>query len=227
MRLFAALLFVTSSMAWAETSGKYVSVFENDIVAVQRLELAPAASVPVFHAAHDGFWVSLTESTVTFSSQQGKIAIDLQPGDTRFFPSFDSQSLTNIGSSEFRGVLVTLKPRSLVSGCECTGATGKSVCGCKGADHLASLWAFSLGNVTLAGTSLGADEAFRAASVRDDMLLVAITDLTLIDQAGGDADSGINPSLRLKSGEAVWIRGGAHQFKNVGERRARFVTFEF
>ena len=218
-----------AGLIFAQSSGQYQSRFENDVVSVYEVDLPAHASASAIEGAHDSFWVSLSPSTVVFSTQQGNSMVQLEPGDVRFFPSFETKSLTNNGPGEFRGVMVALKPRALISnGCECTGNTGKTICGCKGASHLESLWALSLGEVTLAGTSLASGEGFRSAAPRDDMLLVAVTDLQLQDQTrtpGGDSDDG--PSLRLKAGEAAWIRAGRHQFRNVGNASVKFVTFEF
>jgi hypothetical protein len=224
--LLLALLGVAHGQSSPQTA--YQSRFENDVVAVYEVDLLARASASPLEAAHDSFWVSLTSANVTFSGQD-KTTVQFEPGDVRFFPSFETKLLTDTGSTEFRGVMVALKPRALISSaCECTGNTGKTLCGCKGAGHLESLWAFSLGEVTLAGTSLAAGEGFRSAAPRDDMLLVAVTDLQLQDEANsGGADTLNLPPLRLKAGEAAWIRGGRHQLKNIGNAPVKFVTFEF
>jgi len=229
IRILAVALSMLSIHALAQSTepARYQTRLENDVVAVYQVNLATHASTSAFQSAHDTFWVSLTDSSVSFSRQQAKTDIHWQSGDTRFFPSFDTNSLSNTGITEFRGVMISLKRRGLISGaCDCVGNTAKTICGCKGAAHLDPLWALSLGEVTLAGTSLSAGESFRAAALRDDMLLVAVTDLNLTDLGIEDGDSA-DRVLRLKSGEAIWITGGRHQFKNVGGEAARFVTFEF
>jgi len=230
LRLFLVLLHVAGFSQTPLAQARYQAKFENDIVAVYELDLSARESVSAFQAAHDTLWLSLSSASVTFVRQQGKADIQFEPGDARFFPSFDTKQLTNTGISEFRGMVIVLKPRALVSnGCECTGKTGRTVCGCKGAAHLESLWAFNLGEVTLAGTSLAAGEAFRAAAPRDDMLLVAITDVDLLDQARAESESELlqRAPMHLKPGDAAWVKGGRHQFRNVGAATARFVTFEF
>ena len=230
IRRWPIILAVLSiaGLAQSPEAGQYRTKFENDVVAVYQLSLSPHASASTFQSAHDTFWLSLTDSTVSFSRQQAKTDLRWQPGDTRFFPSFETNLLTNIGATEFRGIMIALKPRGLVSGtCDCAGNTGKVICGCKGAAHLESLWAVSLGEVTLAGTSLAAGESFRAAALRDDMLIVAVTDLSLTDLGDRDLPASERPVLHLQSGDATWISGGRHQFKNVGSQAARFVTFEF
>lgn len=230
-KIAIAVLICNCFVAVAQVAieGKYQSKLENDVVAVYQLNLEPHASAAVFQSARDTFWLSLSDARVSFArSSSGSSDIELQPGDTRFFSSFETKLVTNTGNTEFRGVLIALKARGLIAnGCECTGATGKSVCGCKGATHLESLWALSLGNVTLAGTTLAAGEAFRSAALRDDMLLVAVTDLDLEDGAKGTVETESSPGIRLKPGDATWIAGGRHQFKNVGSSPVRFITLEF
>ena len=226
--VIAFLLLLTLALGQSSEPGQYRTKFENDVVAVYQLNLSAHASASTFQSAHDTFWLSLTDSTVTFARQQGKLDVRWQAGDARFFPSFETNLVTNTGATDFRGVMIALKPRGLVSsGCECSGSTAKAICGCKGATHLDPLWAVSLGEVTLAGTVLAAGESFRAAAMRDDMLLVAVTDLSLTDLASSDSELREKPMLHLKSGDAIWISAGRHQFKNVGDEHARFVTFEF
>ena len=230
IRTSVLLSLTLGAFGFAQSSpqGHYESKFENDVVAVYQLNLAPGETASAFQSAHDTVWLSLTDSTVSFARpQSGKTDVHFAPGDARFFSSFETKTLTNTGAEAFRGLMIALKARGLVSnGCECTGDTGKTICGCTGASHLDSLWAFSLGDVTLAGTSLIAGEAFRSASVRGDMLLVAITDLTLQDEVRPDTQTG-DAVLRLKAADAVWINGGRHKLKNTGTEKARFVTLEF
>jgi len=225
----SALVFLSLNAQGQSSSQRYQSVFENDVVAVYRLDLPVNGSVSTFESTHDTFWLSLDDANVTFSVQRGRSAVEFRSGDTRFFPSFETKSVSNNGKTQFRGVVVVLKPRVLSSSeCECTGNTGKAVCGCMGAGHLESLWAFNMGAVTLAGTELGPDERFRAAAQRDDMLMVAVTDIDLTDDVENPAPDQVESSaIRLKAGQAVWIRGGRHRFKNVSVEAARFVTFEF
>ena len=112
--VFLMALFVQSS-----DSGRYQAKFENDIVAVYELDLPARASAPILQSAHDTFWLSLTEAIVNFSGTRGKTDVALQAGDIRFFPSFETRLLTNKGASEFRGVMIALKPHGLFSnGCD-------------------------------------------------------------------------------------------------------------
>ena len=225
------LVFSAGMAAQTVLDSRYQSRLENDVVAVYDIDLPPHASTSTFQSAHDTVWISLTDSSVSFAlAQQGKVNLEFQTGDAHFFPSFETKQLTNTGSTEFRGVMIAIKARGLATnGCECTGNTGKTFCGCKNATHLEPLWAFSLGEVTLAGTSLSAGDAFRAPTVREDMLLVAVTDVNLGDEGKGPvgsegAESG---TMHLRAGDAAWIPSGRHQFRNMGANVARFVTVEF
>lgn len=225
------LLALLSSLTAAQTAPPqtFENRFSNNVVSVWEVNLSAHASATPLEDSHDSFWISLNTATVSFTRQQDKATVQFEPGDVRFFPSFETKLLTNSGADDFHGVLVALKPRALITnGCECESRSGKSVCGCKGGGHLDSLWALALGEVTLAGTSLRAGEGFRSAASRDDMLLVAISDLDLDDEVRtGDGDSASKTSLHLKAGETAWIPGGRHQLKNAGANTARFVTFEF
>ncbi|HWC20110.1 MAG TPA: hypothetical protein VG498_24060 [Terriglobales bacterium] len=228
-RFILGLMFLSLGAQAQSPASRYQSVFENDVVAVYRLDLPVNGSVSTLQSAHDSFWLSLGDANVTFSVQRGSSPVQFRSGDTRFFPSFDTKLVSNTGETQFRSVLVVLKPRALISSeCECTGNTGKTVCGCKGAGHLEALWALNMGAVTLAGTQLAPDEKFRGAAQRDDMLLVAVTDLDLNDDIENPGpDDVANSAIHLKAGGAAWIRGGRHRFSNIGAEAARFVTFEF
>lgn len=212
-------------------SGRYESKFENDLVSVFALQLAPGGSAPAFESDRDTIWLAISDGAVRFTRpQQGANKIGFQSGDARFFPSFEIKQVSNAGDSDFRADVVVLKRRALVPhGCECVGNTANAICGCSGGGHLDSLWAFNLGELTLAGTSLAAGEGFRAAPLRDDMLLVAVTDIELQDEAAEQTASGNSqsPTLSAKAGDAVWVKGGRHQFKNASSQTARFVTIEF
>jgi len=224
------LLGLLSGIAIAQSSPRqvYETRFQNNVVNVSEIDLPAHATANPLEAAHDSFWVALSPANVTFSRQQDKVAVQFEPGDVRFFSSFETKLLANTGADDFHGVLVALKPRALITnGCECESRSGKSVCGCSGG-HLDSLWALALGEVTLAGTSLRPGEGYRSAAVRDDMLVVAVTDVELDDEARSpESETSPRRSIHLKAGEAAWIAGGRHQLKNTGAATARFVTFEF
>jgi hypothetical protein len=221
---FCVLSLCAAIWPQASNSGAYESRLENDVVAVYDVNLPAHASAPNFQSGHDTFWIALNDGVLGFiGNKDSKKEVRFQTGDTRYFASFEAKSLVNDGADSFHGVLVALKPRGLTANnCECDAGNASFVCGCSATHHLDPLWALALGNVTLAGTTLSVGEAFRAAPRRDDMLLVAVSDIQLEDQA----DENSNP-LVMRSGQAAWVRSGRHQFKNVGETAARFVTIEF
>lgn len=225
--ILACLFVLCTDRLIPQQSGRpapYESKLDNDVVAVYDLNLPAHTAAPNFQSSHDTFWIALNNGVIGFlGSKDSKIEIAFAPGDTRYFQSFEAKSLVNESSDSFRGVLVAVKPRGLTANsCQCGGGSTSFVCGCPGMRHLDPLWALALGNVTLAGTTLSVGEAFRAAARRDDMLLVAVTDLQLEDEADENADP-----LILRSGQASWIHSGRHQFKNIGGAAARFVTIEF
>ena len=228
-RVILLLALLSATTAQRVPPQVFETSFSNNVVSVLAVNLPAHASATPLEASHDSFWISLNTASVAFTRQQDKVTVQFEPGDVHFFSSFETKLLTNNGADDFHGVLVALKPRALItSGCECESRSGKSVCGCKGGGHLDSLWALALGEVTLAGTSLRSGEGFRAAATRDDMLLVAITDLDLDDEIDArNSNSTPKAALQLKAGNAAWIPGGRHQFKNSGGSIARFVTFEF
>jgi hypothetical protein len=223
---FVWLFILWSGLAVGQqnTRGTYQSTLENDVVAAYEVNLPAHASAPNFQSAHDTFWIALNDGVVGFiGSKDSKKEVRFAAGDTRYLASFEAKSLVNDGADTFRGVLVALKPRGLTgNNCQCGAGNASFVCGCSSSQHLDPLWALALGNVTLAGTTLSVGEAFRAALRRDDMLLVAVTDVQLEDEADENSNA-----ILLRSGQAAWIRSGRHQFKNVGGAAARFVTIEF
>jgi hypothetical protein len=57
-----------------------------------------------------------------------------------------------------------------------------------------------------------------------DRLILAVTDMQVVDQAAGQAQV----PLKLKSGEVKWLpKGGNHSLSNTGDTACSFLTFEF
>lgn len=205
---------------------KFRPVFDNDSVNVASLELTPRFHAESYQNTHDVVWVALNDGVLSFAdSENQKTAVNFRPGDARFFRSFHAKSLSNLGETTFRGVVVELKARGLVTTCGCGASAQETVCGCPEAAHLPQLWAVGLGGITLAGTVLAPGERFRSAVERDDTLLIAVTALVLRD---GDATlTAAAEAMRLQPGEAAWLKSGLHRLQNVGNAPARFVTLEF
>ena len=214
------------AVAQSGSEARFQATFENDRASAFILELAPHQHAQIYQFSHDTVWLALSDAAVSFTqNQQTSTKVQFKTGDTRFFASFQAKSVVNDGATNFRAVLVEIKGRGLASGgCGCLGEVEKAVCGCVNSGHLPELWAVGIGQLTLGGTTLPANEGFRAASPRDDMLLVAITDVALRDEASDAAEP---PVTHLKSGEVAWVKEGRHRLRNVGEQVARFVTLEF
>jgi hypothetical protein len=232
MRRQLAVLFIAMvvlggfAVAQSGAEARFQASFENDRAAAFTLELALHQHAQIYQFSHDTVWLALSDATVSFAqNQQTSFKVQFKTGDTRFFSSFQAKSVLNDGTTSFRAVLVEIKGRGLAAGgCGCLGEVEKAVCGCTNSTHLPELWAVGFGQLTLGGTSLQANEGFRAASPRNDMLLIAITDVELRDDASDAAEP---PVIRLKSGDVTWVKEGRHRFKNVGAQGARFVTLEF
>lgn len=208
--------------AQTATEARFASVLDNPQVAVYSLELPARARAAAFQGTHDVIWLALNDATVIFGGHDRSDTVDLKTGDVRFFPEFRLASVSNGAGASARGVLIEIKPRGDMTACGCSGAVERSVCGCAGSGHLPALWALGFGKITLGGTTLRAGEAFLGPSYRDDMLLVAVSDLDLKDDAAPQP-----AEIRLAAGEARWLPAAAHQFRNVASAGARFVTVEF
>jgi hypothetical protein len=217
------LLGAIALAAQLPNEARFTPVFENSQVAVYSLELPARNRATAFQGTHDVIWLALNDATVSFAGRDRSSAADLKTGDVRFFPEFQLASLANGGAIAAKGVLIEIKARGEMPACGCVAAVERSVCGCGGGGgHLPALWALGFGKITLGGTTLRAGQSFLGSSYRDDMLLVAVTDLDLKDDVAPQA-----PGIRLSAGEARWIPAGPHQFRNVASEGARFVTVEF
>jgi hypothetical protein len=223
LRKFPAglLLSAIALVAQLPNEARFTPVFENSQVAVYSLELPARHRASAFQGTHDVIWLALNDATVSFAGRDRSSAAELKTGDVRFFPEFQLASVSNTGGVAAKGVLIEIKARGDMPACGCSAAVERSVCGC-GGGHLPALWALGFGKITLGGTTLRAGQSFLGSSYRDDMLLVAVTDLDLKDDAASQA-----AEIRLAAGEAKWIPAGAHQFRNVASEGARFVTVEF
>ena len=223
-RKFWLGLLLGAIALWAQPApeARFTSVLDNPQAAVYSLELPARSRAVVFQGTHDVIWLALNDATIAFSGHDRSTSAELKRGDVRFFSAFQLASLSNAGAVTAKGVLVELKVRGDMPACGCGAAIERSVCGCAGGAHLPALWALGFGKITLGGTTLDARESFLGSSYRDDMLLVAVTDVDLKDDAAAQP-----AEIRLASGEALWVPAGSHQFRNLASGKARFVTVEF
>ena len=217
------LSFSLMLAAQADRRARSRELLENDYVRVSSLEFLAGSHAPAENL-WDLVWIALDDTNLTLLPMEGdRQEINFRAGDVRFFRSFRIREFQNDSDEPFRGIVVELKQRNLTAdACFCFGQIERSVCGCGAPSHLPSLWAVGIGSITLAGTTLTADQSFTGARNRDDSLLVALTQLQLRDLADGGSSG-----LQLNPGEVSWIKAGRHQFRNVGQNTARFVTIEF
>jgi hypothetical protein len=202
---------------------RFDPVLENPRVSVFSLDLPPGRRASVFQNTHDIFWIALSPGHVTMADEDGnKTPVNFRDGDTRFYSSFRTSAITNDDADTFHAMLVEIKPRGLASSCDCDGAAQRAVCGCPGAAPLPGMWAVGIGAIVVGGTTLAPGESFRQASDRGDTVLVAVSPLTLSDDA-----SGKTLRINLRPGEARWLPAGLHRLRNTGPAPARYVTLEF
>jgi hypothetical protein len=219
----AVLLLALAAAAYAQLPAtRFDPVLENPQVSVYSLELPAGRRASVFQNTHDIFWIALTPGRVTMSGEEGRaFDVSFRPGEARFVSSFRTRSISNESFETFRAVLVEVKPRGLASSCDCDGFAQRAVCGCPRAAPLPAMWAVAVGRLIIGGTTLSPGDGFYTAGERGDTLLVAISPLSLADDASPPL------RIRLRSGQVQWIPRGLHKFRNIGSTPARYVTLEF
>jgi hypothetical protein len=206
----------------ASKDTRFQPLLENEHIHAFRLELPARATAPVYQNVHDVVWIAVTNSDMTLVDRQRReTVVRFRAGDVRLLRRNRVTSMRNSGRASLLGVLVELK-RPVLASAECNCATGieQAVCGCGRNQHLPGLWAYSLGELTLAGTTLNAAQSFQAPARRGDTLLIAISPLELLDRA-------TQGSLRVAAGDVRWMRAGIHRLSNEGTAPARFITLEF
>jgi len=209
-------------LAYAQREERFETSFENARAAVSTITLPPGSRVRVVQNTHDILWVALSDGALRFSGPGLNTNATLRPGDARLFRSFQIQTATNAGAEPVRAAVVELKDRGLTTGgCGCVGASERALCGCNSAPALPEVWAVGVGQITVAGTTLTPGSGYAWGVRRNDLLLLAINDVTLHDDAGAE------PEVHLTAGQAAWFPAGRHRFRNDGTAPARFLTIEF
>ncbi len=206
-----------------QPDARYRAIVENQTVRAYGLDLRPGQKAPLYQNTHALLWIAVDDQRLSLTREEGDpLQWNLRQGDTRFLGSYTAKRLSNEGPESAHAVVVEIMRRDLVQdGCGCLATQEKAVCGCEPDLHLPELWAVALARMTLAGTRLEPGQAFAQAVERSDMLLVALTPVELDDLAGAES------AIQLQPGDAVWIKAGLHQFKNLGTLPARLVTVEF
>lgn len=222
MRTLMLLLLAATVCVAQQKESRFESVFENNTVNVDSVELPPGFHAPIFQNTHDVIWIALTPGALAFKPDQGAAQeVSFHAGDTRLFRSFQARSVANTSGAAVRAVVVELKPRGLISpGCFCSSAVERAVCGCGGAESLPELWAVGIGSLMLSGSTMTPGQGYQRGMRRNDMLLIAVSAANLRDDVA-------DQSFDLKAGDVRWIAAGTHQLRNAGESPAKLVTIEF
>jgi len=215
-------------VAQGAPSAHHESILQNARVQVFRLTLPPGASSPVYLANHDQVWIALSDGELELrSGAQHSERVIFRRGDTRFIGRGSVSALTQNSARRTELIVAVINERDHESAaCDCTGNIAQTVCGCGRTGELPPLWAVAVGNVTLAGNTLGAGQTYPEPVSRDDMLLVAITPLMLRDVRDNSGASN-GKGWKLNSGEVVWIPASRHRFTNAADAPGQFVTLEF
>lgn len=215
-------------VAQGASSAHYESILQNARVQVFRLTLPPGARSPVYLANHDQVWIALTDSELELrSGAHHSERVGFRLGDTRFIRRGSVSALTQNSARDAELIVAVINERDHESAaCDCTGNIAQMVCGCGRTGELPPLWAVAVGNMTLAGITLNAGQTYPEPVDRNDMLLVAITPLSLRDLRDNSGARNVK-EWKLNSGEAAWIPAGRHRFANAADAPGRFVTLEF
>ena len=226
------VLFGTLVSAQEPSTLLYEPTFHNRYVSVFSLELPSLRQAPTHQAPDDLVWIALDTSRIEVKHSDGVVQeLYLRNGDVRLFRRWDVVSVTNLSTEPIHSVVVDLRLTGLISGgCTCTAGVEKSICGCNTA-HLPEFWAEVIGNLTMAGATLGPEQTFSAETNRDDTLLVTLTPAHLQHQfILGEQSEWVLTQPReenLKPGEVIWMPRGKHRLRNIGRRKARYITVEF
>ena len=89
------------------------------------------------------------------------------------------------------------------------------------------MWAVGIGSIVVGGTVLAPRQSFESAGERGDTLLVALSPLTLADDARSASPGAARTAINLRPGEARWLAAGLHKLHSTGSTPARYVTLEF
>ncbi len=213
------------------TSAAYLSQLDNAHLHAFRLELPPAARVPVYAAHHDQVWVAISPARLRIEREDGRTDdLEIESGVARFFPAHQIKGVANESGAAVQLAIVELKHSSdAAEGCQCTGVVAMTVCGCRNALRLPPLWAVSLGDVTLAGTTLNPGQSCCSTVRRGDTLLVAISRFEISYANTNEASEEIittRKRVKLQPGEVLWLPGGRRSLVNTGEAPARCVSIE-
>jgi quercetin dioxygenase-like cupin family protein len=196
-------------------------MFENQVVRVFKVELAPHAAMIVHTHRHDYFFVSLGESHIENDVVGKPPALrTFRDGETFFVPGDFAHTAKNLSDQTFRVVAVEVMQNDKA--------------------QMAFKWDEDRGLHILNGGTrdiLFIKDGVRASDLElqpggvlpkhhhtGPHLVIAVTDLDLRSDVEGKGPS----QVQLKAGDAAWVKGGdTHTVTNIGKQNAKLITLEF
>ena len=197
--------------------------FENELIRVFQVEVAPHESTLMHWHRHDYIFVILGASHVS-NEVKGKppAEIKLQDGETGFSPAAFAHIARNLGPTPFRNMAIELmqdeKARA-ASPAKWDEERGLHVLPGGTREIL-----FAKDGARVSEVELQPGGTIPSHHHNGPYLLVAVTDLDVRSDIEGQ---GPMPS-HLKSGEVKWLSGGyTRSLTNIGKQPAKFVILEF
>lgn len=215
-------------------------VLKNQQVRVFAVEVPPKAETRMHRHRYNHVFVALGDSEVT-DEHQGQKSEErrLNQGDVGFVEGGFAHRVRNLSDAPFRAVAIeVLKPvRGIVrlATCDVDEGIECGFCNVASARRQKCDWPGELDALPELEKREAAYGVYQFVMHMEpgsttgphhhtaDHLLVAVSDLELKDEAEGRPPE----TLRMKSGEVRWVKGGfTHTLTNLG-KPAWFVNFEF
>ena len=192
-------------------------VLENDEVRVFRLILGPNESTLPHH--HEGPYAYVSVRTARIENVvrgHAPVLVELAPGEVH--TSKGGFTVAEENDSTERTDLVVVVPRKTAS------AGFDSPMGGLVYHDAAFAELFSESMMRGYSIAIAAGGKFERHQEKFDRLLIAVSDLDILETEDGGRQVGI----QMKSGEVRWLpRGTTHNVTNVGQSPAAFVILEF
>ena len=229
-RTFCVPILLSTFLAFAQTPGEveitnephHHFLFQNELVRVFKVEVAPGETTLIHRHRHDYIYVTLGDYEVSNEVVgTSAVRVKLHDGDTGFLAGGYAHAARDLSSAPLRNITVELLQgdKAPHNASALDGDRGLQVLPGGTRQIL-----FVKDGVSASEIELQAGGSIPRHHHNGPHLVVALTDLDLRSNVEGKAPV----SARLKSGEAQWIKGGVtHTLTNVGKQPAKFVTLEF
>lgn len=223
--LLAALLAFPQAPAEVEITNEshHHFLFENELVRVFYVEVAPGEATLIHRHRHDYIYVTLGDYEVS-NDIVGKppVRVKLHDGQTGFLAGNYAHSARAVSSAPLRNITVELLQDDKAR--QTPPSTWDEDRGLQVLQGGTKQIFFVKDGVRASETELQPGGSIPQHHHSGPHLVVALTDLDLRSDVQGKTSM----SAHLKSAEAQWIKGGfTHTLTNVGKQTAKFVTLEF